>query len=155
MFSRDGKAVRQLTSQDLEVINDEKGTAFGAGGEFRIPPVGRALGESAAFRGLCVLITSGPTREAVDPVRDGILIGLLQLGRRAHEAALTSSRSIAVLRPASPLAENLAGIVQSRLGEADKASQHFIQARYRPERSTPTMSPRCSTWRSPPMAPVI
>jgi len=66
--------------------------------------------------------------EAADPVRGGILIGLLQLGIRAHEAALTSSRSIAVLRPASPLAHNLAGIVQSRLGAADKASQHFMQA---------------------------
>jgi len=33
VLGRDGKAVRRLTSQDVEIINDEKNTAFGLGGE--------------------------------------------------------------------------------------------------------------------------
>ena len=67
--------------------------------------------------------------DAIDPVRGGVLIGLLQLGKRAHAAALTTSRSIAAWRPASPFPHNLAGIVQTRQGADDKARQHFEQAR--------------------------
>lgn len=51
--------------------------------------VGRALGERPAFRGRRVLVTSGPTREAVDPVR---FVGNRSSGRMGNALAAAAWR---------------------------------------------------------------
>ncbi|MSR35198.1 MAG: bifunctional phosphopantothenoylcysteine decarboxylase/phosphopantothenate--cysteine ligase CoaBC [Gemmatimonadetes bacterium] len=67
------------------------GEAEGAGRmlepEAIVQHVGRALGERDAFRGRRVLVTSGPTREAVDPVRFVGNRSSGRMGRALAEAA--------------------------------------------------------------------
>ena len=59
--------------------------------------VGRALGENAAFRGLHVLVTSGPTREAVDPVRFVGNRSSGRMGRALAEAAWRRGAEVTVV----------------------------------------------------------
>lgn len=59
--------------------------------------VGRALGESVAFRGRSVLITSGPTREAVDPVRFVGNRSSGRMGRALAEAAWRRGAEVTVV----------------------------------------------------------
>ncbi|HET9950000.1 MAG TPA: phosphopantothenoylcysteine decarboxylase, partial [Longimicrobiales bacterium] len=51
--------------------------------------VGRALGEEEAFRGRRVLVTAGPTREAIDPVR---YVGNRSSGRMGYALAQAAWR---------------------------------------------------------------
>lgn len=59
--------------------------------------VGRALEENSALRGLCVLITSGPTREAVDPVRFVGNRSSGRMGRALAEAAWRRGADVTVV----------------------------------------------------------
>ncbi len=108
--------------------------------------VGRALGESTAFRGRCVLITSGPTREAVDPVR---FVGNRSSGRMGHalaEAAWRRGAEVTVVSgPVSvdpPVGAEVVRIdtavemrdaVAGRIGSADVVLFAAAVADFRPE----------------------
>ena len=59
--------------------------------------VGRALGETAAFRGRRVLVTSGPTREPVDPVRFVGNRSSGRMGRALAEAAWRRGAEVTVV----------------------------------------------------------
>ena len=59
--------------------------------------VGRALGETAAFRGRHVLVTSGPTREPVDPVRFVGNRSSGRMGRALAEAAWRRGAEVTVV----------------------------------------------------------
>ena len=109
-----------------------------------IPAIEAALGHASGSRILERQLTlsrlaaggsvaMGPALDdllsAIGPARGGVLIGLLQLGKSRFVGALDTARSIAVQRPGSPLAQNLAGIARLRQGDREKAREHFRQAR--------------------------
>ena len=107
--------------------------------------VGRALGTSAAFEAAHVLVTSGPTREALDPVR---FVGNRSSGRTGHalaEAAWRRGGRVSVVSgPVAPPAPTGADIVRvesatemleavaSRIGQADVVLFAAAVADFRP-----------------------
>ena len=107
--------------------------------------VGRALGEDAALAGRRVLVTAGPTREAIDPVR---YIGNRSSGRMGFAVAQAAWRRGAdvtlVTGPSSlepPVgvelvsvesAADMLEVVRSRIGQADVAVFAAAVADYRP-----------------------
>ncbi len=108
--------------------------------------VGRLLGTSAAFEGTDVLVTSGPTREALDPVR---FVGNRSSGRTGHALAEAAWRRGArvtvvsgpvalppptgarVVRVESGL--EMLDAVASRIGQADVVFFAAAVADFRPE----------------------
>jgi phosphopantothenoylcysteine decarboxylase/phosphopantothenate--cysteine ligase len=107
--------------------------------------VGRALGERAAFAGRRVLVTSGPTREAVDPVR---FVGNRSSGRMGQALAEGAWRRgadvtlitgpVAVAAPAGAevvrveTAVQMRDAVASRIGDADVVLFAAAVADFRP-----------------------
>ncbi len=87
------------------------------------------LSRLAAGRPVAAHQALGDLLGALDPVRGGAVIALLQLRNREFDAALNTARGIAARRPASPFARNLAGIVRLRQGAGDAARRHFEEAR--------------------------
>ncbi|MDE2772298.1 MAG: bifunctional phosphopantothenoylcysteine decarboxylase/phosphopantothenate--cysteine ligase CoaBC [Gemmatimonadota bacterium] len=108
--------------------------------------VGRALGASKAFEGTDVLVTSGPTREALDPVR---FVGNRSSGRTGHAlaeaawrrgarvtlvsgpVALPPPTGAVVVRVESGL--EMLDAVASRIGQADVVLFAAAVADFRPE----------------------
>ena len=94
--------------------------------------IGRALGSAPPFEGRTVLVTSGPTREAIDPVR---YLGNRSSGRMGHALAAAAWRrgarvilvsgpthlpdppGVEVVRVESAL--EMAAVVEARIPEAD------------------------------------
>lgn len=108
--------------------------------------VGRALGESLAFRGRCVLVTSGPTREAVDPVRFVGNRSSGRMGRALAEAAwrrgaevTVVSGPVAVEPPVGAQVVRVATAVEmrdavaERIGSADLVMFAAAVADFRPQ----------------------
>jgi phosphopantothenoylcysteine decarboxylase/phosphopantothenate--cysteine ligase len=108
--------------------------------------VGRALGESPAFLGRRVLVTSGPTREAVDPVR---FVGNRSSGRMGRALAAAAWRRgaevtlitgpVALEPPAGAevvrveTAVQMRDAVARRIGEADVVLFAAAVADFRPD----------------------
>ncbi len=107
--------------------------------------VGRALGEEEAFLGARVLVTAGPTREALDPVR---YVGNRSSGRMGYALARAAWRRgadvVLVTGPTSlddppgvevvrvETAREMLGAVEDRVGDADVAVFAAAVADYRP-----------------------
>lgn len=107
--------------------------------------VGRALGEEEAFLGARVLVTAGPTREAVDPVR---YVGNRSSGRMGYALARAAWRRgadvVLVTGPTSlddppgvdvvrvETAREMLGAVEARIGDADVSVFAAAVADYRP-----------------------
>ena len=108
--------------------------------------VGRALGTSTAFEGTDVLVTSGPTREALDPVR---FVANRSSGRTGHALAEAAWRRgarvtvvsgpVALPPPTGALVVRVeSGLemldaVASRIGQADVVFFAAAVADFRPE----------------------
>ena len=108
--------------------------------------VGRALGESPSFRGRNVLVTSGPTREAVDPVRFVANRSSGRMGRALAEAAWRRGSEVTVV--SGPVAVEppvgaevvrvdtavaMRDAVAARIGSADVVLFAAAVADFRPE----------------------
>lgn len=107
--------------------------------------VGRALGETEAFLGARVLVTAGPTREPLDPVR---YVGNRSSGRMGYAVARAAwRRGAEVVLVAGPTAlddppgvevvrvetaREMLEAVEARIGEADVALFAAAVADYRP-----------------------
>lgn len=107
--------------------------------------VGRALGEEEVFLGRRVLVTAGPTREAMDPVR---YLGNRSSGRMGYALARAAwRRGAEVTLVSGPVsleapegverllvesAVEMRDVVEARLGEADVAVFAAAVADYRP-----------------------
>lgn len=107
--------------------------------------VGRALGEEEAFLGARVLVTAGPTREALDPVR---YVGNRSSGRMGYALARAAWRRgadvVLVTGPTSlddppgvevvrvETAREMLGAVEARIGDADVSVFAAAVADYRP-----------------------
>jgi phosphopantothenoylcysteine decarboxylase/phosphopantothenate--cysteine ligase len=112
--------------------------------------VGRALGAGAPFAGRRVLVTAGPTREALDPVR---FIGNRSSGRmgyalaqaawrRGAEVTLVSGPSaleapVGVERVSVETAAEMRAAVFGHIGEADVSVFAAAVADYRPAEARP------------------
>jgi phosphopantothenoylcysteine decarboxylase / phosphopantothenate---cysteine ligase len=110
--------------------------------------VGRALGSEPLFEGLNVLVTAGPTREALDPVR---YIGNRSSGRMGFavaQAAWRRGAEVTLVSGPSPLdrpvgvrlvevetAAEMHAAVAGRIGEADVSVFAAAVADYRPAAS--------------------
>jgi phosphopantothenoylcysteine decarboxylase / phosphopantothenate---cysteine ligase len=110
--------------------------------------VGRALGSEPLFEGLNVLVTAGPTREALDPVR---YIGNRSSGRMGFavaQAAWRRGAEVTLVSGPSPLdrpvgvqlvevetAAEMHAAVAARIGEADVSVFAAAVADYRPAAS--------------------
>ena len=108
--------------------------------------VGRALGRDPLWTGRTVLVTAGPTREAMDPVR---YVGNRSSGRMGYALAAAAwkrgARVILVSGPSAlpgPEGVELVGVesaremydeVDARIGEADVSIFAAAVADYRPE----------------------
>jgi phosphopantothenoylcysteine decarboxylase / phosphopantothenate---cysteine ligase len=108
--------------------------------------VGRALGRDAPWSGLRVLVTAGPTREALDPVR---YLGNRSSGRMGYALAAAAWRrgaDVTLVSGPSPLpgptgvdlvrvesAREMLDAVRERIGEADVSVFAAAVADYRPE----------------------
>jgi phosphopantothenoylcysteine decarboxylase/phosphopantothenate--cysteine ligase len=108
--------------------------------------VGRALGERPAFRGRRVLVTSGPTREAVDPVRFVGNRSSGRMGRALAEAAWRRGADVTLITGPVALeapagaevikvetALQMRDAVARRIGEADVVLFAAAVADFRPE----------------------
>ena len=108
--------------------------------------VGRALGESPSFRGRSVLVTSGPTREAVDPVRFVGNSSSGRMGRALAEAAWRRGAEVTVVSGpvavAPPVGAEVVRVdtavamrdaVAARIGSADVVLFAAAVADFRPE----------------------
>src|SRR5262245_27035708 len=108
--------------------------------------VGRALGDSSALKGKRVLVTSGPTREAVDPVRFVGNRSSGRMGRALAEAAWRRGAEVTVvsgpvaLEPPSgaeivrvETAVQMRDAVLRRIGDADVVLFAAAVADFRPE----------------------
>lgn len=117
--------------------------------------VGRALGERAAFRGRRVLVTSGPTREAVDPVRFVGNRSSGKMGRALAEAAWRRGAEVTVVsgpvtveQPVGAevvrveTAREMLGEVAARIGAADVVFFAAAVADFRPEQARPSKAKR-------------
>lgn len=116
--------------------------------EVIVEQVGRALGASGGYRGKRVLVTSGPTREAIDPVR---YVGNRSSGRMGHAVAAAAwRRGASVVLVSGPTAlpdpvgvevvrvESAAAMltaVQEQLPGADLSVFAAAVADFRPSRS--------------------
>lgn len=119
--------------------------------------VGRALGEEAAFLGARVLVTAGPTREPLDPVR---YVGNRSSGRMgwalaraawrrgadvtlvAGPTALEDPTGVEVVRVET--AREMLGAVEERIAEADVAIYAAAVADYRPAQASEAKIKRAS-----------
>ena len=117
--------------------------------------VGRALGERAAFRGRRVLVTSGPTREAVDPVRFVGNRSSGKMGRALAEAAWRRGAEVTVVsgpvtveQPVGAevvrveTAREMLDEVAARIGAADVVFFAAAVADFRPEQARPSKAKR-------------
>jgi len=113
--------------------------------------VGRALTDGTAFEGRTVLLTSGPTREAVDPVRFVGNRSSGKTGRALAEAAWRRGAEVMVVSgPVSvpdPVGAELVRVesgremldaVAARIGRADIVLFAAAVADFRPENAKPT-----------------
>lgn len=112
--------------------------------------IGRALGSEPTFAGRSVLVTAGPTREAVDPVR---YIGNRSSGRMGYaiaQAAWRRGARVTLVSGPSDLAppvgvellcvesaREMYDAVTSRIGEADVSVFAAAVADYRPVDAAP------------------
>ena len=119
--------------------------------------VGRALGESEAFLGRRVLVTSGPTREAVDPVRFVGNRSSGRMGKALAEAAWRRGAEVTVVSGPvtveAPVGAEVVSVatavemrdaVASRIGTADVVLFAAAVADFRPEEPRRTKVKRAS-----------
>ena len=120
--------------------------------------VGRALGESPSFRGRRVLVTSGPTREAVDPVRFVGNRSSGRMGRALAEAAWRRGAEVTVVTgPVAvepPVGAEVVRVetgiemrdqVALRIGAADVVLFAAAVADFRPEDTRPSKMKRADS----------
>jgi phosphopantothenoylcysteine decarboxylase/phosphopantothenate--cysteine ligase len=112
--------------------------------------IGRALASGAPFRGSRVLVTAGPTREALDPVR---VLGNRSSGRMGYalaQAAWRRGADVTLVSGPSPLdapvgvervsvetAHDMYAAVAERIGDADVSVFAAAVADYRPAAPEP------------------
>ena len=112
--------------------------------------VGRALGRDSAWRGLRVVVTAGPTREAVDAVR---VLSNRSSGRMGYAIAaaawrrgadvLLISGPVQIEAPAGPTlhrietADDMAAAVAGAVGDADVLIMAAAVADFRPAQPAP------------------
>ncbi len=110
-----------------------------------VQEIGRALGGSKVWSGVNVLVTAGPTREALDPVRYLGNRSSGKMGFAIAQAAWRRGASVTVItgpgsapRPYGPeivaveSADEMSEAVASRIGEADVAVFAAAVADFRP-----------------------